>query len=204
MLAQNTALLTGMLHGGLQLFVGDTNRTISETPMNMTSSRSHCIFTLHVESRKVGTLNAKTLNSCHASMLFAGSTGSCLVCPCLRQGQGGCAHEQAGEDTIRRSKLNLVDLAGSERVSKTQVVGSTLHEAKHINLSLHFLEQVIIALQVIDNILQCMTALADSQTIPYFLQYINMRLRKEIFQFFRCRSAAWGRRGCMCPTGTPW
>ena len=44
------------------------------------------------------------------------------------------------------SKLHLVDLAGSERVSKTQVEGSTLNEAKHINLSLSYLEQVIIAL----------------------------------------------------------
>lgn len=44
------------------------------------------------------------------------------------------------------SKLHLVDLAGSERISKTQVEGSTLNEAKHINLSLTYLEQVIIAL----------------------------------------------------------
>lgn len=44
------------------------------------------------------------------------------------------------------SKLHLVDLAGSERISKTQVEGSTLTEAKHINLSLTYLEQVIIAL----------------------------------------------------------
>jgi kinesin family protein 6/9 len=55
---------------------------------------------------------------------------------------------KAGEDTIRRSKLNLVDLAGSERVSKTGVDGKILSEAKFINLSLHYLEQVIIALQV--------------------------------------------------------
>ena len=41
-----------MLHA-LQLFLGETNRTLSETPMNMASSRSHCIFTLHVESRQV-------------------------------------------------------------------------------------------------------------------------------------------------------
>lgn len=55
---------------------------------------------------------------------------------------------QAGEDVVRKSKLNLVDLAGSERVSKTQINGSILREAKFINLSLHYLEQVIIALQV--------------------------------------------------------
>lgn len=44
--------------------------------------------------------------------------------------------------------MHLVDLAGSERVSKTQILGTILNEAKHINLSLHFLEQVIICLQV--------------------------------------------------------
>ncbi|KAL6757573.1 P-loop containing nucleoside triphosphate hydrolase protein [Haematococcus lacustris] len=87
------------------LFLGDTNRTISETPMNMASSRSHCIFSIYVEARR------------------------------------------NGEDVVRRSKLNLVDLAGSERASKTGIDGTTLREAKYINLSLHYLEQVIIALQ---------------------------------------------------------
>ena len=45
-----------------------------------------------------------------------------------------------------RSKLHLVDLAGSERVSKTGIEGLQLTEAKFINLSLHYLEGVIIAL----------------------------------------------------------
>lgn len=45
------------------------------------------------------------------------------------------------------SKLNLVDLAGSERISKTQVEGSLLNEAKHINLSLTYLEQVRISIK---------------------------------------------------------
>ncbi|GMH43749.1 hypothetical protein BSKO_11683 [Bryopsis sp. KO-2023] len=87
------------------LFLGDTNRTISETPMNMASSRSHCIFTVYVEARKIG------------------------------------------EEVVKRSKLNLVDLAGSERVKKTGIDGTTFTESRYINLSLHFLEQVIIALQ---------------------------------------------------------
>ncbi|KAI8908901.1 P-loop containing nucleoside triphosphate hydrolase protein [Gorgonomyces haynaldii] len=51
-----------------------------------------------------------------------------------------------GEEVIRRSKLHLVDLAGSERVSRTGIDGTLLREAKYINLSLHYLEQVIIAL----------------------------------------------------------
>ena len=36
------------------LFLGDTNRMIAETPMNMASSRSHCVFTVYFESRRVG------------------------------------------------------------------------------------------------------------------------------------------------------
>ncbi|XP_049689686.1 kinesin-like protein KIF6 [Accipiter gentilis] len=86
------------------LFLGDTNRMIAETPMNQASTRSHCIFTIHVSSK------------------------------------------EPGSATIQHSKLHLVDLAGSERVAKTGVGGHLLTEAKYINLSLHYLEQVIIAL----------------------------------------------------------
>ena len=87
------------------LFLGDTNRAITETPMNLASSRSHCIFTMTVERR------------------------------------------QNGSDLVRRAKVCLVDLAGSERVAKTGVSGQILQEAKYINLSLHSLEKVVVALQ---------------------------------------------------------
>jgi len=36
------------------LFLGDTNRAIAETPMNMASSRSHCIFTVSIEAKVTG------------------------------------------------------------------------------------------------------------------------------------------------------
>ena len=49
---------------------------------------------------------------------------------------------------MRRSELNLVDLAGSERIKKTGIDGVTQTESRYINLSLHYLEQVIVALQV--------------------------------------------------------
>ncbi len=87
------------------LFIGDTNREMGATAMNVQSSRSHCIFSLSVESR------------------------------------------QPGSDVIRRAKLNLVDLAGSERVSKSKSEGDRFTEAKHINLSLHYLQMVIVKLQ---------------------------------------------------------
>jgi kinesin family protein 6/9 len=49
-------------------------------------------------------------------------------------------------DIMRVSKINLVDLAGSERIKMTGVPQYTITETKYINLSLSFLEQVIIAL----------------------------------------------------------
>ena len=45
-----------------------------------------------------------------------------------------------------QSKLHLVDLAGSERSIKTQSTGVVQKEAKYINKSLSFLEQVVLAL----------------------------------------------------------
>ena len=68
--------------------------------MNQASTRSHCVFTVHL---------------------------------CRRE---------PGSAILRRSKLHLVDLAGSDRVSKTGLNGQLLTEAKYINLSLHYLEQV--------------------------------------------------------------
>ena len=55
---------------------------------------------------------------------------------------------QENKETNTRfvSKCHLVDLAGSERVGKSEVKGAILSEAKHINLSLTYLEQVILAL----------------------------------------------------------
>jgi kinesin family protein 6/9 len=72
--------------------------------MNQTSSRSHCIFTLALEGRDLGS------------------------------------------DLVFTSKLHLVDLAGSERVHKSDPDTQIKNEAKYINRSLSYLEQVIIAL----------------------------------------------------------
>mmetsp|Transcript_27838 Transcript_27838/g.66135 ORF Transcript_27838/g.66135 Transcript_27838/m.66135 type:complete len:311 (-) Transcript_27838:897-1829(-) len=73
--------------------------------MNKHSSRSHTVFTIHIESRP---------------------------------------DPESEEATF--SKLHLVDLAGSERIQKTGSTGQVLREAVHINKSLAFLEQVVVAL----------------------------------------------------------
>ncbi|XP_050528834.1 kinesin-like protein KIF6 [Daktulosphaira vitifoliae] len=83
---------------------GDLRRRISPTPMNIQSSRSHCICIIHLVQK-----------SKYTSRVF-------------------------------KSKLNLVDLAGSERIWRSQVEKQTLSEARYINLSLHYLEHVIVTL----------------------------------------------------------
>ncbi|KAF1327270.1 Kinesin-like protein kif9, partial [Globisporangium splendens] len=100
------------------LFQDETNRTIAEHCLNASSTRSHCISTIYLEKTK--------------SSLAAGLCGD--------------AQELQNMDVVVYSKLNLVDLAGSERMKKTGVSGTMLKEASHINKSLTFLEQVVIAL----------------------------------------------------------
>ena len=46
------------------LFIGDTNRVVSETPKNDASTRSHCIFVIQIESQKLGT-DVKRVSKLH-------------------------------------------------------------------------------------------------------------------------------------------
>ncbi len=48
---------------------------------------------------------------------------------------------------VRRSKLDLVDLAGTERPSTAVSDAKAAQEAKSLQRSLHYLEQVFLALQ---------------------------------------------------------
>lgn len=46
------------------LFIGDTNRVVSETPKNDASTRSHCIFMIQLECQKNGE-DVKTVSKLH-------------------------------------------------------------------------------------------------------------------------------------------
>ena len=100
------------------LFEGEANRAVAEHKLNRASSRSHAVFTVSLELRR-GTSRAEPTGSEAPNSRRLG---------------------------LLRAKLNLVDLAGSERLDKTLSAGSVAREAQHINKSLSFLEQVIIAL----------------------------------------------------------
>ena len=88
------------------LFEGELNRCYDAHELNDRSSRSHCIYTMYIESRS----------------------------------------RVESTEKIVYSKLQLVDLAGSERTKKTGTHGTQLTEARYINKSLTFLEQVVLAL----------------------------------------------------------
>jgi len=68
------------------------------------------------------------------------SSRSHAVFSCVLEGR------ELNSDVMRVSKINLVDLAGSERMRNSLYDTNTVNETKYINLSLSFLEQVIIAL----------------------------------------------------------
>lgn len=105
---------------------------------------------------------------CETSMNKTSSRSHCIFTVSLEARAHGSAN-------IRRSKLNLVDLAGSERVGKTGASGQILTEAKDINLSLHHLEHVIMALS------------EHHPHVPYHNSILTLALRDSLGG--NCRTA---------------
>uniref|UniRef100_A0A0E0AYI9 Kinesin-like protein n=1 Tax=Oryza glumipatula TaxID=40148 RepID=A0A0E0AYI9_9ORYZ len=98
------------------LAVCEAQRQIGETALNETSSRSHQILRLTIESstrQYLGRGNSSTLVACVVWNI------------------------------ILYSRLNFVDLAGSERASQTASAGVRLKEGSHINRSLLTLGKVV-------------------------------------------------------------
>lgn len=99
------------------------NRAVAEHQLNRRSSRSHAIYTFYVTQPRV------------------------LPSPSAAGDEGVTEEEQeGGAEGVMESKLHLVDLAGSERIEKSGSTGGLVKEATHINKSLSFLEQVVLAL----------------------------------------------------------
>jgi centromeric protein E len=103
---------------------GERARSYGFTEMNATSSRSHVIFKMIIEARKV----------------FASHESEAEV-----EARRGfrTEWESQHEKSVCVSSLYLVDLAGSERQKKTGASGDRLKEGKAINKSLLTLGTVI-------------------------------------------------------------
>ncbi|XP_074591103.1 kinesin-like protein KIN-4C [Curcuma longa] len=95
---------------------GSIARATGSTNMNSQSSRSHAIFTIYMEQKKIS-------NACN-----------------------GMAYNEVAGDDILLGKFHLVDLAGSERAKRTGADGLRLKEGIHINRGLLSLGNVISAL----------------------------------------------------------
>lgn len=97
---------------------GSLCRATASTNMNSRSSRSHAIFTITLEQKRILDLPAKSCNNCTDDV----------------------------SDDFLCAKLHLVDLAGSERAKRTGADGVRFKEGVHINKGLLALGNVISAL----------------------------------------------------------
>uniref|UniRef100_A0A8D2JC64 Kinesin-like protein KIF21B n=1 Tax=Varanus komodoensis TaxID=61221 RepID=A0A8D2JC64_VARKO len=104
---------------------GALSRTTASTQMNVQSSRSHAIFTIHLCQMRV----------CSPVHLVNGDTNSLLE-----------GSQATSEYETRTAKFHFVDLAGSERLKRTGATGERAKEGISINCGLLALGNVISAL----------------------------------------------------------
>ncbi|XP_061663096.1 kinesin-like protein KIF21A isoform X2 [Syngnathoides biaculeatus] len=129
------------------LKLGALSRTTASTQMNVQSSRSHAIFTIHLcqvrmcspdnvsAARRVLDLQSDRRNLCFAFPPQGDTTDNCLA--------GGSGIDEF--ETLS-AKFHFVDLAGSERLKRTGATGDRAKEGISINCGLLALGNVISAL----------------------------------------------------------
>lgn len=120
------------------LDVGDARRKVGSTGMNTSSSRSHSVFRLVLESRVSSSKSSSgPLASSNSSVASDGDS--------VTSGRSSVAQSlgTAVKGPVRISSLSLVDLAGSESVKATGSTGVRQKEGQYINKSLLTLGHVV-------------------------------------------------------------
>jgi hypothetical protein len=120
------------------LKLGAQVRTTGATNMNLTSSRSHAIFTLHVKQTRANPRRNQSLNpnnNATESDFFSS----------LQANYDSMRREGSDLETLT-AKFHFVDLAGSERLKRTGATGHRAKEGICINRGLLALGNVISAL----------------------------------------------------------
>jgi len=122
---------------------GDAKRKVGSTGMNKTSSRSHSVFRLVLESRES---KSKSSSGGGPPNLIP-SSGSSINSDTDSVATGRSSITQslgtAVKGPVRISSLSLVDLAGSESVKATNNTGVRQKEGQYINKSLLTLGHVV-------------------------------------------------------------
>ena len=127
------------------LFEAYSNRVVAEHQLNRRSSRSHIIYTFYITRTRLSSSTSTSTSASNTTSTSATTFASTSNTTSSRHDSISGAQIEIDPEVIN-SKLHLIDLAGSERVDKTGSTGTVQKEASHINRSLTFLEQVVIAL----------------------------------------------------------
>ena len=114
------------------------NRAVAEHQLNRRSSRSHCIYTYHL-SRAPARVRKNLSDTNYLTGIVHNQEEDLDL-------EDTEMDNENSASSLTYARLHLVDLAGSERVHKTGSSGGVKKEAGHINRSLLYLEQVVMAL----------------------------------------------------------
>lgn len=119
------------------LDMGDAKRKVGSTGMNSSSSRSHSVFRLVLESRASSSRGGGPTASSNSSVASDGDS--------VTSGRSSVGQSlgTAVKGPVRISSLSLVDLAGSESVKATGSTGIRQKEGQYINKSLLTLGHVV-------------------------------------------------------------
>eukprot|EP00571_Detonula_confervacea_P003675 CAMPEP_0172317754 /NCGR_PEP_ID=MMETSP1058-20130122/32642_1 /TAXON_ID=83371 /ORGANISM="Detonula confervacea, Strain CCMP 353" /LENGTH=924 /DNA_ID=CAMNT_0013032383 /DNA_START=62 /DNA_END=2836 /DNA_ORIENTATION=+ len=118
---------------------GDAKRKVGSTGMNKTSSRSHSVFRLVMESRGSSSSSASSKNGVPPLVSSSNSSVNSDTTDSVATGRSSVAIR----GPVRISSLSLVDLAGSESVKATGSTGVRQKEGQYINKSLLTLGHVV-------------------------------------------------------------
>lgn len=135
-----TLTLLCSLHCLLQMMqclkMGALSRTTASTQMNVQSSRSHAIFTIHLCQVRVC---APDNNVCAPQTLHLKAAAVCDTCPLLQEDVTDnrlANNSDISEFETLTAKFHFVDLAGSERLKRTGATGDRAKEGISINCGL--------------------------------------------------------------------
>jgi hypothetical protein len=132
------------------LKLGAKVRTTGATNMNLTSSRSHAIFTLHIKQTRANLKNHNQAVSSAESGFFSSMQTNYDAAALMNDDEEDSSNSDTknsgNEFETLMAKFHFVDLAGSERLKRTGATGHRAKEGICINRGLLALGNVISAL----------------------------------------------------------